>query len=52
MKKKYTKPTIESIKLDPPKVLFDGSPDDESSGNGNGHGHGKACEHHWHSFCD
>ena len=50
MKKKYKKPTLEAIKLDPPKVLFDGSPDDESSGHGPGI-NGKACENGPHWFC-
>ena len=49
MKKKYRKPTVETVRIDAPNVLFSGSPDDDDglfSRGGNGPGsHGKACEH-------
>ena len=56
MKKKYGKPTVETVRIDAPNVLFSGSPDDDDelfSRGGNGPGsHGKACEHGSHWFCD
>ena len=46
MKKKYKKPAIKALKFAPPKVLFDGSSDEDFFDDDiSNHGRANACAH-------